>query len=234
MTRDFRVYCSTLTLALALISCSGSKASQGDAASVAPGATPDAAPALADPRVATADTARIQGNPEAKVWLVMASDFQCPACKYWHDTYSAEIMRDYVATGKVRFAYTNYPIDQLHPNARAAAEAAMCSAAQGKFWGMHDLLFARQAEWAPLPDPVAQFRQIALKAGVDTAVWNQCLTDDVMAPVVDADKTRAQAGGVDQTPYFFVGAQKIGGAVPAANLRKMLDAALAQAGGATR
>ena len=239
MTRDSAVYCSTLALAFALISCSGPEVSQGDAAAVAPGAAPAPAAAAAsdapaDPRVSVADTARIQGNPEAKVWLVMASDFQCPACKFWHDTHAPEIMRDYVATGKVRFAYTNYPIDQLHPNARAAAEAAMCSAAQGKFWDMHDRLFAKQPEWAPKPDPIADFRQIALEAGVDTVAWNRCLADDVMAPVVEADKARGQAGGVDQTPYFFVGAQKVGGAIPAANLRKMLDAALAQAGGTTR
>jgi len=232
MTRDSGVYFSTLALALALISCSKPEVSEGDASAQAPGAAQPAAPS--DPRVAIADTARIQGNPSAKVWLVMASDFQCPACKYWHDTHSAEIMRDYVATGKVRFAYTNYPIAELHPNARAAAEAAMCSAAQGKFWGMHDRLFAKQGEWAPKPDPVPDFRQIALESGVDTVAWNQCLVDDVMVPLVDADHSRARAGGVNQTPYFFVGNQKVGGAIPAANLRQMLDAALAQAGGATR
>ena len=235
MTRDSGVYFSTLALALALINCSGPEVSQGDAAAVAPGAkSAAAAPAADDPRVGIADTARIQGNPAAKVWLVMASDFQCPACKYWHDTHAAEIMRDYVATGKVRFAYTNYPIPELHPNAIAAAEAAMCSAAQGKFWGMHDRLFAAQEKWAPQPDPTPQFRQLALESGVDTVAWNKCLADDVMVPLVDADHARGKAGGVNQTPYFFVGSQKVGGAIPAANLRPMLDAALAQAGGTNR
>ena len=232
MTRESAVYCSTLALALALISCSKPEVSEGDASAQAPGAAQSGAPS--DPRVAIADTARIKGDPAAKVWLVMASDFQCPACKYWHDTHAPEIMRDYVASGKVRFAYTNYPIDHLHPNARAAAEAAMCSAAQGKFWGMHDRLFARQQEWAAQPDPIALLRQLALESGVDTVAWNQCLTDDVMVPLVEADHARAQAGGVNQTPYFFVGSQKVGGAIPASNLRPMLDAAIAQAGGTTR
>ena len=232
MTRASGVYCFTLALALALISCSKPEVSEGDAAAQAPGAAQSAAPS--DPRVAVADTARIQGNADAKVWLVMASDFQCPACKYWHDTHAAEIMRDYVATGKVRFAYTNYPLDHLHPNARAAAEAAMCTAAQGKFWGMHDRLFAKQEEWAAQPDPTALFRQLALESGADTVAWNQCLADDVMVPVVEADHARGQAGGVNQTPYFFVGSQKVGGAIPAATMRPMLDAAIAQAGGANR
>jgi protein-disulfide isomerase len=161
----------------------------------------------------------------------MASDFQCPACKYWHDTQAPEIMRDYVATGKVRFAYTNYPLEQ-HVNARAASEAAMCAAAQGKFWNAHDRIFARQEEWALTPDPVPQFRQLVSDAGVDTVAWNQCLVDDVMLPLIDADRARGQAGGVNQTPYFFVGSQKVGWAIPAA-AAPILDAAIAQASGAT-
>jgi len=216
-----------LLLAGALGACSGPEVGKGNAAAVAPGTATDTTPT--DPRVAIADTARIQGDPAAKVWLVMASDFQCPACKYWHDTQAAEIMRDYVATGKVRFAYTNFPLDQ-HVNARAAAEAAMCSAAQGKFWDVHDRLFAKQAEWALMPDPVPAFRQLVGEAGVDTVAWNQCLVDDVMVPLIDADQDRGRAGGVDQTPYFFIGSQKVGGAIPAKELRPLLDAAIGQAG----
>ena len=232
MTRNSGVFYSTIALAFALISCSKPEVTPGDAAAVAPGATA-AAPAD-DPRVAIADTARIMGDSTAKVWLVMASDFQCPACKYWHDSHAPEIMRDYVATGKVRFAYTNYPLDHLHPHARAASEAAMCAAAQGKFWGMHDRLFAKQSDWAAQPDPVPQFRMLAIESGVDTVAWNQCLADDVMVPVVEADHARGQAGGVNQTPFFFIGSQKVPGAIPANRLRPILDAAIAQAGGTTR
>jgi protein-disulfide isomerase len=202
--------------------------SEGDAAAVAPAV----AQADADPRIAVADTARIKGDPAAKVWLVMASDFQCPACKLWHDRESAEIMRDYVETGKVRFAYTNYPLNQ-HPNARPAAEAAMCAAGQGKFWDVHDRLFARQSEWAPLPDPAPNFRQIVTEAGVDTTAWNQCLTDDVMLPLIDADQARAKSGGLNQTPYFFIGQRKVGGVGPAGYLRPLLDSAIVEAGGGT-
>lgn len=212
---------------LALVACSGPEVSEGDAAAVAPAS---GAEAPADPRVSVADTARIKGNPDAKVWLVMASDFQCPACKLWHDQHSSEIMRDYVETGKVRFAYTNFPLDHIHPNARDASEAAMCAAAQGKFWGVHDRLFAGQSEWAPLPDAVPNFRRIVAEAGVDTTAWNQCLVDDVMLPLVDADQARGRAGGVTQTPYFLVGKRKVGGAIPARYLRPLLDSALVEAG----
>ena len=212
--------------ALAVAACSKPEVSEGNAAAAAPSATSG----QPDSRVAVADTARIMGDPSAKVWLVMASDFQCPACKLWHDKYGPEIIRDYVATGKVRFAYTNYPIDQLHPNARAAAEAAMCAAAQGKFWEIHDRLFAAQDEWASLPDPVAAFARLAAESGVDMPAWNQCVADHVMLPMIDGDQARGRSNGVDQTPYFVIGDRKVGGAVSASFMRKMLDSALAQAG----
>ena len=234
MTRDFSVGSTAVALALGLAACSGAEVSKGDAKAVAPKSTATVAAAPAeDPRVAIADTNRIQGNPAAKVWLVMASDFQCPACKFWHDNFSAEIMRDYVATGKVRFAYINFPLDQ-HPNARAASEAAMCSAAQGKFWDVHDRIFAKQDNWAPLPDPIPFFRQLMSEAGVDTAAWNKCLVDDVMVSLIDGDHARGKAGGVNQTPYFFIGDQKVGGAIPAKNLRPLLDSAIARAGGGSQ
>jgi protein-disulfide isomerase len=224
MTRTLAV--GSIAIAVALTGCSKPEVSEGDAKAVAPAA----ATAPQDPRVGVADTARIQGNPAAKVWLVMASDFQCPACKHWHDNYAPEIMRDYVASGKVRFAYINFPLDHIHINARNASEAGMCAAAQGKFWGVHDRIFATQDQWSQIGDPVPFFRQIVIQAGVDTAAWNKCLADDVMVPLIDGDQSKGRAGGVDQTPYFFVGDRKVGGAIPAKQLRPLLDSALAQAG----
>ena len=233
MTRSSEIRGVAILFAISLGACRGPEVAEGDAAAVAPGASATSQD-TPDPRVLVADTNRIMGNPSAAVWLVMASDFQCPACKYWHDTQAPEIMRDYVGTGKVRFAYINFPLDHLHPHARAAAEAAMCAAAQGKFWGIHDRLFAKQEEWAAATDPTPLFLQLATESGVDTAAWSTCLADDVMVPVVDGDRTRGRTGGVDQTPYFFIGDRKVGGAIPAAQLRPILDSALAKAGGPSR
>jgi protein-disulfide isomerase len=230
MTRPTRLFGSAIVVALAATGCSKPEVSEGDAKAVAPSTSAS----TDDPRVAAADTARIKGDSAAKVWLVMASDFQCPACKYWHDTFAPEIMRDYVASGKVRFAYTNFPIDHLHPHARAAAEAAMCAGAQGRFWAIHDRLFATQSEWAAAQDPIPVFRRLATESGVDTGAWDQCLADDVMVPMVAGDRARAEAGGVNQTPFFFIGERKVGGAVPASFLRALLDSAIALAGGSGR
>ena len=204
---------------------------EGDAAAVAPGSAATEAPK--DPRVSAADAGRIKGDSTASVWLVEASDFQCPACKYWHDNVSAEIVRDYVETGKVRFAYINFPLSQ-HRNARPAAEAAMCAAAQGKFWDMHDRIFQSQEEWSVLVDPMARMRELAAGVGVDLALWDSCVAEDVMLPMIDGDLARGNASGVGETPTFFIGSQVVGGAIPARQLRPLLDEAIARAGGASR
>lgn len=218
-----------LGLAIAVTLGCGPKVGEGNADEVAPGGQV-AATVPEDPRVVAADMARIRGDSTAKVWLVMASDFQCPACKYWHDNVSAEIMRDYVDNGKVRFAYLNFPLSQ-HQNARPAAEAAMCAGAQGKFWAMHDAIFASQNTWSVLPDPVQSLRETALGVGVDTAAWNACLAEHIMRPMIDGDFDRGNTGGVDQTPYFFIGSQSVGGAISASQMRPLLDAAIANAAG---
>ncbi|MGQ0641881.1 MAG: DsbA family protein, partial [Gemmatimonadaceae bacterium] len=100
----------------------------------------------ADPRLAKGDLARIQGAPSAKTWFVIVSDFQCPYCKQWHDSAGEALRREYVATGKIRVAYVNYPLGQ-HRHAVATAEAAMCAGLQDKFWEYHDALFAAQKRW---------------------------------------------------------------------------------------
>ena len=223
---------SLLVPAVTLLAACGPDIREGEADAVTPGAAVDTS-APSDPRVLSADMARIKGSESAPVWLVMVSDFQCPACKHWHDTYAAEIEREYVESGKVRFAYINFPLNQ-HRNARDASEAAMCAAAQGRFWEMHDRIFATQDTWAAMPDPVAHFRTLAAQASVDTADWNACLADNVMVPMIDGDYQRGMTGGVTQTPTFFVGSQVIGGAIPARELRPLLDSAIARAGGGSR
>ncbi len=214
---------------LGLTAC-GPQVRDGDAAAVVPG---DTSSAPRDPRVAAADLARIRGDSSAKVWLVMVSDLQCPACRLWHDNYSAEIMRDYVETGKVRFAYLNFPLN-IHQNSRPAAEAAMCAGAQDKFWPMVDGIFAAQDSWAVLPDPTPRLREVAVSAGVDTTAWNSCVREHIMGPMIDGDLQRGTSSGVNQTPTFFVGNKVVAGAVPASDLRPLLDAAIAEAGGASR
>ncbi|MDZ7729560.1 MAG: thioredoxin domain-containing protein [Dehalococcoidia bacterium] len=92
--------------------------------------------------------APIEGNPDAGVMIAEFSDFQCPFCQRWTqqsmDAIRAELGED------VALAFMHFPLTQLHPNAGNASYAAVCAGEQDAFWEMHDLLFARQSQWADL------------------------------------------------------------------------------------
>jgi|SRR5436309_4597280 len=88
-------------------------------------------------RVADAPTL---GLTDAPVTVVEFSDYQCPFCGRFYSTTLPALKRDYIDTGKVRYVFRDYPLDQIHPQARKAAEAAHCAGDQGKYWEMHDRL----------------------------------------------------------------------------------------------
>lgn len=235
MTHRLFAHRWTLLLAIGVAACQKSEA--GSRSHDQPVATATSGGALATPAANDtltdrADRGRIMGSDSAKIWMIEASDFQCPYCKMWHDESFAPIVRDYVKTGKVRLAFLNFP-GSMHPNAVPAAEAAMCASAQGKFWPMHDSLFATQPKWADLAQPAlgADFDSLAQRLGVTMRAWRVCVRNHAMVPLItETDRTRLAQRGVNSTPTFFIGDTMIIGAQPLADFRSALDAALAKAG----
>ena len=180
-----------------------------------------------------ADRGRIQGDGAAPVWVIVASDFQCPYCQIWHaETYPA-LVKDYVRTGKVRIAYLNYPLNS-HKNAWPAAEAAMCASVQGMFWEMHDAIFANQGLWSTMPNAMPLFDSLAVnKFALNGDEWRSCMSSHATAALVQADFERLRGAGVESTPSFFVGDRGISGAQPTDVFRAAIEQALAKARGAT-
>jgi protein-disulfide isomerase len=172
-----------------------------------------------------ADRARIQGSPSAPLWVVEVSDFQCPYCKQWHEQTYPALKREYVDAGKVRLAYINFPL-RGHRNAWPAAEAAMCAGAQDKFWPMQDLLFDTQDRWGNLVDPKPVFDSLATRIGVDIGTFNECVSQQKMRPLIQADLERATRAGVDATPSFVIGNTLLSGAQPVEVFRRVIDEAL--------
>ena len=221
----------------ALVACRGSDASSktastqtnpADTARTAAGALAPSAPDTISDR---ADRGRIMGDSTATVWLIMASDFQCPYCKQWHDAQFNTIMQEYAAKNKIRMAFLNFPLS-IHPNALPASEAAMCAAIQKKFWPVHEALFATQTRWEGLKDPTPVFDSLVTAAGVNMASYKQCVSKHLTAPLIEADRERAKQAGVGSTPTFFVGSKVLAGADQ--NIRAALDSAIAQARGAKK
>jgi len=88
--------------------------------------------------------AQRKGNSNAKVIVVEFSDFECPYCGRFFSQTLPSLQKEYIDTGKVLFAYKQFPLTSIHANAQKAAEASLCAADEGKFWEYHDRLFKSQ------------------------------------------------------------------------------------------
>lgn len=143
-----------------------------------------------------------KGKKDATLTLIEFSDFQCPFCgRHAKDTLP-QLVKEYVDTGKLRYAFRDFPLEQIHPNAVKAAEAARCAAEQDKdkFWPMHDQLFANQkdlqAEKLPEYAKAVGLDDAKLKACVDSGKYTSAVRDDL------AVGTKLDIHG---TPTFVLG-----------------------------
>jgi len=223
--RRARLAATVAAGALAMLATSACAQSGAHAGAAASGR---ALPPL-DSVLARASNARQHGSETAKVTVIEVSDFQCPYCKMFFDSTYRRFDSAYVKTGKVRMVYINFPLP-MHNQAFAAAKAAMCAGAQGKFWEMHDILFGRQHEWAEQADAPQRFTRYAAEVGTDAAQFRDCYDNDRVAPLITNDLTQAASSGMNSTPTFIINREKVlNGAIPYAELASEVDAALAAA-----
>ena len=174
----------------------------------------------------------LKGSPNAPVTLVEFTDYQCPFCgRYVRDTFP-QIDRDYVATGKLKYVLLDLPLESIHKLAFKAAEAANCAGEQGKYWEMHDRLFANQ-------QTLDAWTQHADAVGLDPAQFDGCLTGQRHSADIRREIAQAQSAGVSGTPGFFLALTEPGstkvrpvrglkGAQPYAAFKAAIDAVLAQ------
>lgn len=171
-----------------------------------------------------------KGDPSAPLVIQEFADYQCPACASFAALTARALDEQYVKTGKVRWIFFDFPITQIHPNALAAAQAARCAGEQGNYWGMHDLLFARQREWSPEGNPVGRFREYARALRLDADALKACIDSGRFRNVVLQSRARGDAIGVDATPTFFIGRQPLSGVVPYDEFARRIEQALAEVG----
>ncbi len=167
--------------------------------------------------------ARTKGDEKAPIVMYEVSDFQCPYCRqFWAETLP-HLEEEYIRTGKVRLTFINFPIRQLHPNAPAAHELAMCGAEQGKFWPLHDLLYSHQRDWAGLADPQPYFLGLADSAQVDRRTLQACIATGRIRQLVAAEAQASWQAGVKSTPSFIVQGVLVAGTAPIEQFRPILD-----------
>jgi protein-disulfide isomerase len=171
------------------------------------------------------------GRADAPVTIVEFSDYQCPFCQRFFATTLAAIRKDYIDAGKVRYVFRDYPLDQLHPYARKAAEAAHCAGDQGKYWEMHDALFRNQRALAS-----EHLDEHARSIGLDGPAFQRCLSSGRHAAQVARGLADGAAAGVQGTPGFVIGrttskgimeGMPVRGAQPLETFRQLIEDLLA-------
>lgn len=163
------------------------------------------------------------GPADAPVTIVEFSDFECPYCARLLPTLE-RLRAEY--TGKVRIIYRHYPLTSIHPYAWKAAEAALCAGEQGRFWELHDLMFADQDDLSV----TAIKALVGLVGPMDTVAFDACLDSGRYSETVAADVRAGDALGVSGTPALFVNGRPLSGAVPFTELAAVVDDELRRAG----
>lgn len=163
------------------------------------------------------DRDHARGPADAPVTLVEYGDYECPYCGRAFPIVKRirETMGD-----RVRFVFRNFPLNSVHPHASQAAQAAEAAGAQGKFWAMHDVLYAHQDDLDQ-----ADLSKYALDAGLEIYKFQADLGSDRFANRVREDFLSGQRSGVTGTPTFFINEVRYEGEHTYEDLLAALEAA---------
>ncbi|ADJ24677.1 DSBA oxidoreductase [Hyphomicrobium denitrificans ATCC 51888] len=147
------------------------------------------------------------GPADAKVTVVEYASMTCPHCAHFETDVFENFKKKYIDTGKVRFVYREFPLDNL---AAAVSMLARCAGGD-KTFPLIQTFYAKQAEWAfTQGNPVPKLFDIAKQAGFTQESFDKCLTDQKLLDQITAQRTRASdTFGVNATPTFFINGKKL-------------------------
>ena len=154
----------------------------------------------------------IRGDQNAPITIVEFSDFQCPFCARFQIQTLPLILEQYVETGKVKFVYRDFPIQNSHHNAMPAAVASECAHEQDKYWEYHDALFENQGVWNKVENTAAVtiFKEFATKLDLNQDQFNSCLDSGKYIDEINKDLKDGRDYGITGTPGFFIGNEDVG------------------------
>lgn len=192
---------------------------------------------IVDPKIpAGAPGGHLMGKADAPVQVIEFGDFECPGCGNFATLTEPDVRTRLINTGIVGFRFYDFPLTQ-HKNSFTAHLAAACADDQGKFWEMHDRLYAGQDEWSDLvnpdmTDPMSVFRRYAKELGLDVAKWETCVTTQKYTPKILGNQAEGMRRNVQQTPTLIIGDRQVNG-VTYDQFKALVDTALAAAAKAT-
>jgi protein-disulfide isomerase len=168
------------------------------------------------------------GDEKAPVTIIEYASMTCPHCAAFHETTYPELKKRYIDTGKVRFIFREFPLDQL---AAAGFMLARCGtqdaskatpADSTKYFAMIETLFAQQRDWV-VQRPLQPLLSIAKQAGFSEQTFNECLKNQQVLEGIEAVRTRAaQQFNVQSTPTFFIQGKIMRGAMTIEEFDKQL------------
>jgi protein-disulfide isomerase len=144
------------------------------------------------------------GSDSAPLTVTEYADYECPACQEWYSVQFPTIEERLITTGKVRWRYRDFPLDQLHPHALIAAHAAACADEQGKYWEMNHRIYSWEPRWPEQRDALGTFSEYAKGVGLDLPKYGACMQSARYAGRLQASKAEGMAAGVPSTPTFLI------------------------------
>lgn len=169
------------------------------------------------------------GGDNAPVTVMEFADFQCPYCRRFHSDTFAQLKKNYIDTGKVRFISRDLPLE-FHSNAMNGAMAARCAGEQNKYWELRDSLIVNSKDLAR--ESITKYAQ---QTGLDMTGFSACLDSQKYKSQIEKDRDEANQLGFSGTPSFVIGKMnkdkldgvKIVGALPYATFDSKIHELLA-------
>jgi protein-disulfide isomerase len=172
-------------------------------------------------------TEHVTGNTSSSVTLVEYGDYQCPFCQQYYQT-----VKQVVDTNKdkIKFQFRNFPLNNVHQNAFAAARAAEAAGMQNKYWEMHDMLYetVNWQIWTRQGSPQASFEAYAQQLGLNLTQFKTDFASEKTNNLINADMAEGNRLGITGTPTFFLDGKQIQVANDPQAFQKILDAEIAK------
>lgn len=164
------------------------------------------------PIIPSADDDPVLGSSDAPITIIEFSDFQCPFCARFYTETLPDLKSAYIETGVAKLVYRDFPLQNIHPNAVAAAVASECAHEQDAYWDYHDMLFENMGLWGGLDSvsAIEVFQTYAVDMELDTDAFDECLGSGNHISEVASDYADGVSYGVTGTPAFFVGNDQVG------------------------
>lgn len=164
----------------------------------------------------------LKGSADAPVEITEYADYQCPFCQTFATLQMPTIEERLIKTGRLRWRYRDFPLQQ-HPFSRLAAHSAACADEQGKYWEQHEKVYEGQSEWSAVRDAGGIFRRYAQGNGLDLAKYDACMSAGKYAGRIQASYDEGTRVGVSSTPTLLVGGRLYQGRLDSDAITRLVD-----------